>query len=198
MNTDKLVKAIQIIVESEIKSVLPELVKAGVKKEMAKLLKENKQLREALKPTNEMVPTQPTFMDEPVIYNALNQQPTQPQRVLSKNPVLNQILNQTQPLSISENTTKSVLDNVQQTPTYAGAPTEVSERTMEFGTQSTHTLGQQSIVDKMGYGDMQPAGKKQGLGVTTGLAGLDRILNRDNSELIKAWDKSKGPWRPGM
>ena len=195
MNTDKLVKAIQIIVEGEIKSVLPKLVKEGVKKEMAKLLKENKQLREALKPTKQIVPTQPTFMDEPIIESI---QPTQPQRVLSKNPVLNQILNQTQPLSISENTTKSVLDNIQQTPTYVGAPTEVSERTMEFGTQSTHTLGQQSIVDKMGYGDVQPVGKKQGLGVTTGLAGLDRILNRDNSELIKAWDKSKGPWRPGM
>jgi len=27
---------------------------------------------------------------------------------------------------------------------------------------------------------------------------LDRVLNRDNSQLIKAWDKSKGPWRPGM
>jgi len=193
MNTDKLVKAIQIIVEGEIKSVLPKLVKEGVKKEMAKLLKENKQLREALKPTKQIVPTQPTFMDEPVVESI---QPTTPQRVLSKNPVLNQILNQTQPLSLSENKTKSVLDNI--TPAYAGAPTEVSERTMDFGTQSTHTLGAQSIADKMGYGDMQPAGKKQGLGVSTGLAGLDRVLNRDNSELIKAMDKKKGPWRPGM
>lgn len=193
MNTDKLVKAIQIIVESEIKSVLPKLVKEGVKKEMAKLLKENKQLREALKPTKAVVPSQPTFMDEPI---AETIQPTQPQKVLSKNPILNQVLQQTQPLSLSENTTKSVLDNVQ--PTYAGAPTEVTERTMEFGTQSTHTLGAQSIADKMGYGDMQPVGKKQGLGVSTGLAGLDRVLNRDNSELIKAMDKKKGPWRPGM
>jgi hypothetical protein len=193
MNTDKLIKAIQIIVAEEIKSVLPKLVKEGVKKEMVKLLKENKQLREALKPTKKVVPTEPTFMDE-----AINEtiQPQTQQRMLSKNPVLNQILNQTKPLSLSENTNKSVLDNIQ--PTYAGAPTEVSSGTMDFGTQSTHTLGAQSIADKMGYGDMQPAGKKQGLGVSTGLAGLDRILNRDNSELIKAWDKSKGPWRPGM
>jgi hypothetical protein len=193
MNTDKLIKAIQIIVAEEIKSVLPKLVKEGVKKEMVKLLKENKQLREALKPTKKVVPTEPTFMDD-----AINEttQPQPQQRMLSRNPVLNQILNQTTPLSISENTTKSVLDNIQ--PTYAGAPTEVSSGTMDFGTQSTHTLGAQSIADKMGYGDMQPAGKKQGLGVSTGLAGLDRVLNRDNSELIKAWDKSKGPWRPGM
>ena len=59
MDTDKLVKAIQIIVKEEIKAVLPTLVKEGVKAEMKKLLKENKQLREALKPQ----PTQPTFMD---------------------------------------------------------------------------------------------------------------------------------------
>ena len=193
MNTDKLIKAIQIIVAEEIKSVLPKLVKEGVKKEMVKLLKENKQLREALKPTKKVVPTEPTFMDE-----AINEktQPQPQQRMLSRNPVLNQILNQTTPLSISENTTKSVLDR--QPPAYAGAPTEVSSNTMQFDSNSTHTLGAQSIADKMGYGDMQPAGKKQGLGVSTGLAGLDRVLNRDNSELIKAMDKKKGPWRPGM
>ena len=192
MNTDKLIKAIQFIVEGEIKAVLPKLVKAGVKAEMAKLLKENKQLREALKPKKQVVPTQPTFMDETVNESI---QTTEPQRVLSKNPVLNQILNQTQPLSLSENTSKSVLDKM---PAYAGAPTEVSERTMEFDSNSTHTLGAQSIADKMGYGDIKPTGVKSGLGVSTGLAGLDRVLNRDNSQLIKAWDKSKGPWRPGM
>ena len=41
MNTDKLVKAIQIIVKEEIKAVLPTLVKEGVKAEMKKMLKEN-------------------------------------------------------------------------------------------------------------------------------------------------------------
>ena len=138
---DKLIKAIQFIVEGEIKAVLPKLVKAGVKAEMAKLLKENKQLREALKPKKQIVPTQPTFMDE-TVNEAI--QPTEPQRVLSKNPVLNQILNQTQPLSLSENTSKSVLDKM---PAYAGAPTEVSDSTLEYGTQSTHTLGSMSPDD---------------------------------------------------
>jgi hypothetical protein len=185
MNTDKLVKAIQIIVKEEIKVILPTLVKEGVKKEMAKLLRENKQLKKAI------TPKQPTFMDEVV-----SEKPIQTERVLSKNPILNKVLQQTQPLSLSENTNKSVLDNHQ--PSYAGAPTEVSERTMQFDSNSTHTLGAQSIADKMGYGNMNPTGVKSGLGVSTGLAGLDRILNRDNSQLIKAWDKNKGPWRPGM
>ena len=185
MNTEKLVKAIQIIVAEEIKVVLPKLVKEGVKKEMAKLLRENKQLKKAI------TPKQPTFMD-----NNVEERPIQTERVLSRDPMLNKVLQQTQPLSISENTSRSVLDR--QPPAYAGAPTEVSERTMEFDSNSTHTLGAQSIADKMGYGDIKPTGVKSGLGVSTGLAGLDRVLNRDNSQLIKAWDKSKGPWRPGM
>ena len=177
MDTDKLVKAIQIIVKEEIKTIIPKLVKEGVKKEMAKLLKENKQLKKAIS-----TPKQPTFMEEEV-----SEQPIHTNKKLSNNPVLNEVLQQTKPFSTSE------------AQTYAGAPTEVSSGTMKFDTSSTHTLGAQSIAQKMGYGDMQPGGpKKQGLGVTTGLAGLDRVLNRDNSELIKAMEKKKGPWRPGM
>jgi len=179
MNTDKLVKAIQIIVKEEIKAILPTLVKEGVKKEMSKLLKENKQLRETLKPK----PAQPTFMDEPVMEVHT---PAQPQRVLSKNPILNEILNQTQPF------------NAPQTQTYAGAPTEVSSGTMSFNSNSTHTLGAQSIADKMGYGDMVNGGRPQGLGVSTGVPAVDKALNRDYSGLLKAMDKKKGPWRPGM
>ena len=46
------------------------------------------------------------------------------------------------------------------------------------------------MAAKMGYGDMSPSGgNRGGLGVTTGLAGLDRILNRDNSELVKKFKK---------
>ena len=77
MNTEKLVKAIQIIVAEEIKVVLPKLVKEGVKKEMAKLLRENKQLKKAI------TPKQPTFMD-----NNVEERPIQTERVLSKNPIV--------------------------------------------------------------------------------------------------------------
>jgi len=50
----------------------------------------------------------------------------------------------------------------------------------------------------MGYGDMAMPGQRQGLGVQTGNAGLDKALNRDYSGLMKAMDKKKQPWRPGM
>ena len=181
MDTDKLVKAIQIIVKEEIKAVLPTLVKEGVKAEMKKLLKENKQLREALKPQ----PTQPTFMDTTVIENALH---NQPQRQFSKNPIINEILNQTQPFNGSQNI---------QTPSYAGAPTETSFGTMQFDSTSTHTLGAQNIAQSLGYGDMM-GGQRSGLGVQTGNPALDKAFNRDYSQLVKAMDKKKGPWRPGM
>ena len=181
MDTDKLVKAIQIIVKEEIKAVLPRLVKEGVKAEMAKLLKENKQLREALKPT----PTQPTFMDEPAVESVIN---NQPQRVLSKNPVINEILNQTQPFNGTQHT---------QSP-YAGAPMEVSSGTMTFNSNDAHLLGASNIAAKMGYGDMMGGARPQGLGVQTGVPALDKALNRDYSGLMKAMDKKKGPWRPGM
>ena len=188
MDTDKLVKAIQIIVKEEIKSVLPTLVREGVKAEMKKLLKENKQLREALKPQ----PTQPTFMDsEPVVEtnsHAFQANGTQPQRMLSKNPIINEILNQTQPFNGSQHT---------QMPSYAGAPTEVSSGTMSFNSSDTHMLGASNIAAKMGYGDMM-GGQRQGLGIQTGNPALDKAFNRDYSQLVKAMDKKKGPWRPGM
>ena len=181
MDTDKLVKAIQIIVKEEIKVILPKLVKEGVKTEMAKLLKENKQLREAIKKPK--VAKEPSFMDENVV-----EEPIQTQRTLSNNPVLNEVLNQTQPFSSVQRQSTGV-------PSYAGAPTEISSNTLNFNSKSTHTLGSQNIAQQMGYGDMAP---KQGLGVQTGNAGLDKALNRDYSSLMKAIDKKKGPWRPGM
>jgi len=167
MDTDKLVKAIQIIVKEEIKVILPKLVKEGVKKEMVKLLKENKKLKEAV------TPKQPTFMDSNV-----EEEVVQPQKVFSKNPVLNEVLTQTQPFNSQQRQS-----------------TGADYQTMNFTSNDTHTLGQQNIAQQMGYGDMAP---KQGLGVQTGNASLDKALNRDYSGLMKAIDKKKGPYRPGM
>ena len=173
MDTDKLVKAIQIIVKEEIKATLPKLVKEVVKREMAKLLKENQQLREAL------TPKQPTFMDsEPMV-----EQQVQPQRQFSSNPAINEVLAQTQPFSAQQRQSTGAGDEW---------------RAMSFDSTSTHTLGVQNIAQQMGYGDMAMPGQRQGLGVQTGNAALDKALNRDYSGLMKAIDKKKGPWRPGM
>ena len=60
---------------------------------------------------------------------------------------------------------------------------------MNFTTNDTHTLGASNIAQQMGYGQ-QP--------VQTGNAGMDKLLNKDYRQLLKAVDKKKGPWRPGM
>lgn len=170
MNTDKLIKAIQILVKEEVKAVLPTLVKEAVRIETAKLLKENKQLKQKLV-TKE---TAPTFMDMEV------RESVQPTKQLSKNPILNDVLNQTKPFNSTVN------ENVQTD----------EWRTMGYDSSMVDTIGRASIAEKMGYGDF--GASKQGLGVQTGNQALDKAFNRDYSQLIKAMDKKKGPWRPGM
>jgi len=182
MDTEKLVKAIQIIVKEELKTIVPKLVREGVKKEMKQLLKENKELRESLK--KKRTPKQPTFMDNSVVDNE-----TQEQKKLSKNPVLNEILNQTQGFSSSG------------TSTYAGTPTEVSSGTLNFN--STSAPGgvdglRAQMAAKMGLPNIAAGAQPNGIGVDTGNDVVNKALNRDYSGLMKAIDKKKGPFRPGM
>ena len=170
MNTDKLIKAIQILVKEEVKAVLPTLVREAVRIETAKLLKENKQLKQKLAPKQAV----PTFMDMEV------RESVQPTKQLSKNPILNDVLNQTKPFNSTVN------ENVQTD----------EWRTMGYDSSMVDTIGRASIAEKMGYGDFGTS--KHGLGVQTGNQALDKAFNRDYSQLIKAMDKKKGPWRPGM
>ena len=54
------------------------------------------------------------------------------------------------------------------------------------------------MAAKMGLSDMSMGAQPSGLGVQTGNPALDKALNRDYSGLMKAMDKKKGPYRPGM
>jgi hypothetical protein len=170
MNTDKLIKAIQILVKEEVKMVLPTLIKEAVRMETIKLLKENKQLKQKLV-SKEAIPT---FMDMEV------HESVQPKKQLSKNPILNEVLNQTKPFNASVNETV-------QTDEW---------RTIGYDSSMVDTIGKANIAEKMGYGDFGTP--KQGLGIQTGNQALDKAFNRDYSQLVKAMDKKKGPWRPGM
>ena len=67
------------------------------------------------------------------------------------------------------------------------------EQTVNMGTSlgagGTDALRAQ-MAHKMGYGNIpSQSGRKSGLGVSTGLPGLDKILNRDNSELVKKFKR---------
>ena len=59
--------------------------------------------------------------------------------------------------------------------------------------QSSIQSFRQEMAAKMG---LQPIGQQSspqpnGLGVTTGVPGLDKVLNRDNTELVKAMSKKR-------
>lgn len=163
MNTDKLVKAIQIIVEEEVSRRVPKMVKEGVKQEMAKLLKENKQLREAIKQTQQPKEEYiPTFMDNDFVVET-----KQPQKPLSKNPVLNEVLSQT--VGFNSSMAQGGVDVMR------------------------HQMAQ-----KMGYGDVSMGAQPNGIGIDMGNETVNKAVNRDYSDLMKAMNKKKGPFRPGM
>ena len=101
-------------------------------------------------------------------------------RTYSKNSVLNEAIASTKPFNQMD---KQVQFNSTSVAMGGGVPPNL----------------QHSMAHQMGYGNLAAGGasKPQGLGVKTGLAGLDRVLNRDNSSLVKAFNKQKN-WRPGQ
>lgn len=91
------------------------------------------------------------------------------QKTYTKNPMINQILNETK----------------------AGLSNNEGYRTMAFGTNDMGSIvGRTAMAEKMGYGEFAGGGpQKTGLGVQTGVAELDKALNRDYSELVKRFKK---------
>ena len=165
MDMDKLLEAIQILIKEELKEQLPALIKEGVKAEMKKMLSESKI---AQKPQSKSISMAKAILeDEPIIESV--QQKAAPIKQYSKNPMINQILNETR----------------------GGIPQgDGGFRTMNFGQGDMGSIaGRTAIADKMGYGDMARGPQPTGLGVNTGVAEIDKALNRDYSELVKRFKK---------
>jgi len=91
------------------------------------------------------------------------------QKTYTKNPMINQILNETR----------------------AAVSNDGGYRTMSFGQADMGSIvGRTAMAEKMGYGEFAGGGpQKNGLGVQTGIVGLDNALNRDYSELVKRFKK---------
>jgi hypothetical protein len=104
--------------------------------------------------------------DEPIMESVTSK--VIPTKQFSKNPMINQILNET-----------------------AMAPaTGDGYRTMSFGQGDMGSIvGRTAIAEKMGYGDLAKGPSPTGLGVQTGVPELDKALNRDYSELVKRFKK---------
>ena len=161
MNTDKLLKAIQILIKEELKEQLPALIKESVQKEVKRLLSEGKQ---PVKPQNVgLSMAKAILQDEPMVESVA------PTKQYSKNPMINQILNET----------------------VGGIPQGDSGfRTMNFGQADMGSIvGRTAVADKMGYGDLARGPQPTGLGVQTGNEALDKALNRDYSALVKRFKK---------
>ncbi len=158
MNTDKLLKAIQILVQEEVKQQLPTLIKEGVRAEMKKLMAEGK----VVKPKSEGLSMAKAILGDGEPKKEIKEES------FSKNPMINQILNETRQAVGSDG----------------------GFRTMSFGQGDMGAIvGRTAIAEKMGYGEFTSGTQKSGLGVQTGVAELDKAFNRDYSELVKRFKK---------
>ena len=165
MDMDKLLEAIQILIKEELKEQLPALIKEGVKAEMKKMLSEAKV---APKPQSKGISMAKAILGDEPIQESVQTKVT-PTKQYSKNPMINQILNETR----------------------GGIPQgDGGFRTMNFGQGDMGSIaGKTAIAEKMGYGDLARGPQPTGLGVQTGVPELDKALNRDYSELVKRFKK---------
>jgi hypothetical protein len=190
MDNKQLIKVVKALVEVEVakkhelflKNQFPKILDEAVQNKM-KTLKNT---------TNKQVVSEevdPFKLANQVLQNERQEQPT---RQFTKNQALNEVLNQTQPFTKEQRSggvgVKSVLDSFQQ------PMNESMDKTVAF-TQGGAGAGldgmRASMASQMGYGDMPGVSgtKEGGLGVQTGFSHLDKVLNRDYSQLVKKFKK---------
>lgn len=196
MNSKQLVKVIKTIVEAEVAKkhekfltkTFPKILEEEVSRRM-KTLSEEK---------GGVVDSSTTLVEEvdpfQIAEQALQEERQQPKKQFTTNSVLNEVLNNTKPFTKEQRQGgavgggTSVLDNLPQQNIQ-----ESMDKTVTFTEQGAGAglEGMRaSMAAQMGYGNMnQGTVRKTGLGVKTGLPGLDRILNRDNSELVKKFKR---------
>jgi len=203
MDTKKLAQIIKVLVEAEVArkqehfltKIFPKILEEEVNNKFAKVLKENK-----TKVTTPVKEVDPFALAESILRKDRQQVQTKQSKEFTKNPVLNEILNQTQPFSSAQRSGlgggTSILDTYQQpiqeaasyVPSYMAAEPDIDE-TMNFASINSQPgvdVIRQQMAAKMGYGDMTTGG---GLGVQTGVSHLDKALNRDYSQLVKRFKK---------
>jgi hypothetical protein len=194
MNNKQLIKVIRTLVEVETAKQQERFLSKTFPKILAEEV--NKRLKEVkggVAPPSTQVVSKGIDPFQQVELALEQERATTPTKKLSNNPILNEVLNQTEPFSKAQRSStpgggKSVLDNLpQQQPIQ-----ESMDKTVEFTSQGAGAgVGglKTQMAHKMGYGDVATKPNKTGLGVRTGLPGLDKILNRDNSALVKKFKR---------
>lgn len=186
MNVDKLLKAIQILVKEEVRKQLPKVIE-----EVGNKINESN----AKKVSKKIVREDIVVPNNTSISKAILEDDETEVREFTKNPILNEVLNET----AKTYTGAPSEDTYAEWPTMNNPLQSAVPTTPQAQPQQVPAFDRTEIAAKMGYGDMAPAGggvSPTGLGIKTGLPGLDRVLNRDNRELIRAMEKKKN-FRPG-
>jgi len=184
MNSKQLVKVIKTLVEAEVAKKHEQFLTQTFPKILKELNSTTKKSTEVVEATKEVDP----FVQAEL---ALQEERTQPKRKFTKNEAINEALNNTKPFTSAQRKggveQKSVLDNFQQ-----NTVNESMDKTVTFNQQGAGAGVdgmRANMAAQMGYGDFKKGPSKTGLGVQTGLPGLDKILNRDNSELVKKFKR---------
>jgi len=195
MNNKQLIKVIRTLVEVETAKQQERFLSKTFPKILAEEV--NKRLKEV---KGGVAPPSTQVVSEGIdpfqqVELALEQEraKTSPKKQLSNNPILNEVLNNTKPFSSAQRSStpgggKSVLDGLPQQEQIQ----ESMDKTVSFTSQGAGagvTGLKTQMAHKMGYGDVVTKPNKTGLGVRTGLPGLDKILNRDNSSLVKKFKR---------
>ena len=193
MNNKQLIKVIKTLVEVE----TAKQQERFLSKTFPKILEEEVNKRLAEVKGGVAVPSTQVVSEEidpfQQVELALEQERATPKKTYSKNKSINEVLNMTTPFTKAQRSSgpvggKSVLDTLpQQEPIQ-----ESMDKTVSFTSQGAGAgvEGMRTqMAQKMVYGDVSRGPSKNGLGVKTGLAGLDKILNRDNSALVKKFKK---------
>jgi hypothetical protein len=167
MNTDKLLKAIQILVEEEVKRQLPKVL-AEMKSKSSK-----KEIVEKIKSKHSREGVSTPSMAKAILGEDYQKPKQTPHKEIqyTKNPMINQILNETRNTSSYPGAT----DGFEEWPTMNNPISNVNPANNVESIRA-------SMAQKMGYGDMVSG---TGLGVDTGNEVLNKAFNRDYSELVK-------------
>lgn len=217
VDTDKLVKSIQILIREELKSVLPKLVKEVVNSEVKKKTRliEQKLRKEIKKQSNRQVVNETEESDEiedpfekaEKLLEQDRQSQLQPEEQSNANFTSNQTINEIL-AETAKTYTPGGLNKGAQPPSYGNMPMysepEVEESTMTFDSSDVHTvaskagkLDKASLAAKMGYGDMSGGNNVTTVGHTgkpvnpndEKVAPVMKAMNRDYSELVKRFKK---------
>ena len=193
MNNKQLIKVIKTLVEVETAKQQERFLSKTFPKILAEEVgRRLKEVKGGVAPPSTQVVTEGIDPFEQVEL-ALEQERATQKKTYSKNKSINEVLNMTTPFTKEQRSSgpgsgASVLDNLPpQEPIQ-----ESMDKTVTFnsqGAQGGTDVMRAQMAQKMGYGDVSRGPSKQGLGVKTGLAGLDKILNRDNSDLVKKFKR---------